>query len=256
MPRKRQISWIAGATALGIATGVLAQNAAVPPAQDIPPPLTKRVAFRPEESSKPMSFFVTSVGLGHGAKLGGITGADAHCQALATAVGRGNSTWHAYLSTQGSGGVNARDRIGTGPWYNAKGQRVGDSVAQIHGDTIEDARAGVAFGRMYSLTEKGDIVPGVDEPDTVHNIITGSRTDGRAFTDGKDHTCEGYTSDSWKGSVQVGHSDKQGGIRPSWNSAHPSAGCDSLAFREVSYSTKTPNAPDYQAGRFYCFAVN
>ncbi len=108
----------------------------------------------------PMTFFLTSVGKGDGANLGGLAGADTHCQQLAAAVGRGAATWRAYLSTQGPNAVHARDRIGDGPWHNARGRLVGQSVAAIHGDTIEQARSGVAFGKQYSLTEKGKSCPG------------------------------------------------------------------------------------------------
>src|SRR6059036_84805 len=112
------------------------------------------LAQPPAQPPQPMSFFVTSAGKGDGANLGGLAGADAHCQALAAAAGRGSATWHAYLSTQGSGAVNARDRIGSGPWYNARGQRVSMGVADLHGDSIEQARIGNALGKQLSLTEK------------------------------------------------------------------------------------------------------
>src|SRR5690348_7686607 len=114
-----------------------------------------------QQPQQPMSFFVTSVGKGDGANLGGVAGADAHCQALATAAGRGSATWHAYLSTQGSGAVSARDRIGSGPWYNARGQRIAQNVGELHGDTIDQARLGNALGKQFSLTEKNTIVNGV-----------------------------------------------------------------------------------------------
>src|SRR5205814_10491411 len=109
----------------------------------------------------PMSFFVTSAGKGDGANLGGLAGADAHCQSLAAAAGRGAATWHAYLSTQGSGAVNARDRIGSGPWYNARGQRVAQNLGELHGDTIEQARVGNALGKQFSLTVKTAAVNGL-----------------------------------------------------------------------------------------------
>src|SRR4029453_16036006 len=117
-------------------------------------------AQQPAAPPQPMSFFITSVGKGDGANLGGIAGADAHCQALAAAAGRGAATWHAYLSTQGAGAVNARDRIGSGPWYNARGQRVAQNLAELHGDTIEQARIGNALGKQLSLTEKSTPVNG------------------------------------------------------------------------------------------------
>jgi hypothetical protein len=132
----------------------------------------------------PMSFFITSVPKGDGANYGGVAGADAYCQQLATAAGRGSPvTWHAYLSTQGGGAVNARDRIGNGPWYNANGQMVGRSVAQIHGDDINDARLGVAFGKQLSLTEKKGIVNGVGDMPNQHDILTGSQPDGPTPTE-------------------------------------------------------------------------
>src|SRR4029079_9031478 len=150
---------------------------------------------------QPMSFFITSVGKGDGANYGGIAGADAYCQSLAAAAGRGMATWHAYLSTQGPGAVNARDRIGAGPWYNARGQRVAMNVAELHGDTIEQARIGNALGKMFSLTEKTvvengviktGIVNGVGDMPNQHDILTGSQPDGRAYTDAMDHTCSNY----------------------------------------------------------------
>ncbi len=223
----KMIKWIAGvlsAVALANSSVVLADRPAPPLPK--PPP-----GAPPQEALQPMNFFITSVGMGKGANLGGLAGADAHCQKLAAAVGRGKSTWRAYLSTQGPNAVNARDRIGKGPFYNAQGLRVGNSVEQIHGDTIEDARAGVAFGQWYSLNEKAEYVEG-DPEVTIdalrkHHIITGSTTNGRAYPeDGKDHTCSNYTNDgSRPGSAQLAHFDKQGGITPQWNSSHPSRGC-------------------------------
>src|SRR5262245_64625648 len=147
MKRVRFFTALASAVSMGSLLVVAQQPAA--PAQPPPP--------------QPMSFFITSVGSGNGANLGGIAGADAHCQRLAAAAGRGNATWHAYLSTQGAGAVNARDRIGSGPWFNQRGQRVGQSVGELHGDTIEQARMGVALGKQFSLTEKGTPVAGVGD---------------------------------------------------------------------------------------------
>src|SRR5438552_9665157 len=184
----------------------------------------------------PMSFFVTSVGKGDGANYGGLAGADAYCQMMAASAGRGASTWHAYLSTQGPGAVNARDRIGTGPWYNARGQRVAMNVGELHGDTIEQARIGNALGKMFSLTEKTTvvnnvitvgIVNGIGDMPNQHDILTGSQPDGRASTDAMDHTCSNYTrnADGGTGPVQLGHSDKQGGNNSPWHSSHGSRGC-------------------------------
>ena len=206
---------------------------------------------------QPMSFFVTSVGKGDGANYGGLAGADAYCQSLAMAAGRGSSTWHAYLSTQGPNAVNARDRIGMGPWYNANGQRVAMNVAELHGDTIEQARIGNALGKQFSLTEKKTVVNGVGDMPNQHDILTGSTPEGRAYTDSADHTCSNYTSNAnveppARGapptpgpSVQLGHSDKQGGGNSSWNSTHASRGCSQ------------PNLVSTGgAGLLYCFATN
>jgi hypothetical protein len=192
----------------------------------------------------PMSFFITSVGKGDGANYGGLAGADAYCQQLAQTAGRGAATWHAYLSTQGPGAVNARDRIGNGPWFNQRGQRVAQNVGELHGDTIEQARLGNALGKQISLTEKGGIVNGVGDMPNQHDILTGSMPDGRTYTDGMDHTCNNWTSDS-TGTAQLGHADKQGGGNGSWNSAHPSRGCS----QQNLVSTGG-------AGLLYCFAVN
>jgi len=206
----------------------------------------------------PMSFLITSVGKGEGANYGGLAGADAYCQKLGTDAGRGAPVvWHAYLSTQGAGAVNARDRIGAGPWYNANGALVGRGVAQIHGDTLEDARMGVIFGKQLSLTEKKGIVNGVGDMPNTHDILTGSQPDGRAYTDAADHTCNNWTSSAnvdppARGtppvpgpSAQLGHSDKQGGGNGSWNSTHASRGCSQ------------PNlVATGGAGLLYCFATN
>ncbi len=192
-----------------------------------------------------MSFFITSVGTGNGANLGGLAGADELCQRLAQDAGRAGVTWHAYLSTQGPTAVNARDRIGKGPWYNQRGQRVAQSVAELHGDTIEQARLGVALGKQLSLTEKGTIVNGVGDTPNQHDILTGSTPDGRAYKDSADHTCGNWTSNAATGIAQLGHSDKQGGGNGSWNSAHPSRGCS----QENLVSTGG-------AGLLYCFVVN
>ena len=197
---------------------------------------------------QPMSFFITSVSKGDGANYGGISGADAYCQQLATAAGRGGVTWHAYLSQPAANGmpaVNARDRIGSGPWYNQKGQMIARDVATLHGDTIDQARLGNALGKQISLTEKGTLVNGVGDMPNQHDILTGSMPDGRAYTDGMDHTCSNYTSNADTGSVQLGHADKQGGGNSSWNSAHPSAGCSQPKLVQTG-----------GAGLLYCFAVN
>ena len=194
----------------------------------------------------PLSFFITSAPKGDGANYGGLAGADAYCQMLATAAGRGSSTWHAYLSTQGAGAVNARDRIGNGPWFNQRGQRVAQNIGELHGDAIEQARMGNALGKQISLDDKGAITNGVGDTPNQHDILTGSTSDGRAYTDGMDHTCSNWTSNAdGAGSAQLGHSDKQGGNNGSWNSTHASRGCSQ------------PNLVSTGgAGKLYCFATN
>ena len=163
---------------------------------------------------QPMSFFVTSVGKGDGANLGGLAGADAHCQALAKAAAQPEAVWRAYLSTQGAGAVSARDRIGNGPWHNFRGQVISLNNGVLHGDTIEQARIGNPLGKQLAPNEKGELVNGVGDKPNQHDILTGSTSDGRAYTDTADHTCNNWTSNS-AGSAQVGHSDKQGGRRTS-----------------------------------------
>jgi len=187
-----------------------------------------------------MSFFVFSAGSGKGGDLGGLQGADAHCQKLATAAGAGKRQWRAYLRTEEAGkrGMSARDRIGKGPWYNAKGVLIAENIADLHlyNRTIDKETA---------LTEKGELVNGrLDKPNQ-HDILTGSMDDGAAYIpDGKDHTCNNWTS-SDAGSAQVGHHDRHGGGNLSWTSAQGSRGCS------VEALAKTGNN-----GRFYCFAAD
>lgn len=203
---------------------------------------------KPKEEPKPLGFFVTSEAIGNGANFGGLAGADAHCQKLATAVGAGAKTWHAYLSTQARDGqqaVNARDRIGNGPWHNAKGAVVAKNVADLHGDTLDAARIGNNLSRNTAITEKGEPVKGAGDKPNQHDIVTGSQPDGRAFADAADHTCSNYTSQVAEGSVQVGHFDRTGGGNTSWNAAHPSRGCSQENL------VKTGGA-----GLLYCFATN
>ena len=188
-----------------------------------------------------MSFFITSAGPGSGANLGGLAGADAHCQKLAAAAGSTGRTWRAYLSTSASGSdkaVHARDRIGAGPWVNAKGVKVADSVADLHSDNNR-------LSKENSITETGEVVNGRGDTPNRHDILTGSQLDGTAFADGADHTCSNWTS-SGEGSAQVGHHDRQGGGQnpTSWNSAHPSRGCSQENLRGTGGD-----------GLFYCFAV-
>jgi len=195
-----------------------------------------------QQKPQPMTFFVTSAGKGDGANYGGLAGADAHCQGLAKAAGRGDVKWVAYLSTQGQGAVNARDRIGAGPWVNARGQQVAANAAELHGDTIEAARLGNRIHKTSALTEKSTPANGVGDMPNQHDILTGSTPDGRAYTDAMDHTCNNYTSNAM-GSVQLGHHDRLGGPNASWNSVHPSKGCSQANLVSTG-----------GAGLLYCFA--
>ena len=200
----------------------------------------------PAAPPQPMSF-ITSAGSGKGADLGGIAGADRICQTLATAAGS-TKTFHAYLSAAAANGqaaVNARDRIGAGPWFNAKGARIAQNVGDLHGDTLEQARRGNNIQKPTALSEKGETVNGVGDTPNQHDMITGSQLDGTAFTDGADHTCGNYSSSATTGTVQLGHHDRTGGGNVSWNSTHPSRGCS----QENLVATGG-------AGRFYCFANN
>jgi hypothetical protein len=192
-----------------------------------------------------MSFFVTSVGIGKGGDLGGLAGADAHCQQLAQLAGAGGKMWHAYLSTQGAGAVNARDRIGKGPWVNAKGLTIAKDVADLHSDDNK-------INKENSLSEKGEMINGYGDKPNRHDILTGSKPDGTAFTDDADHTCKNYTS-STQGSVMLGHADKNGPATfptaKSWNSSHPSRGPGGGCTQADLISTGGD-------GLLYCFAVN
>ena len=187
-----------------------------------------------------MSFFVTSQGPAKGADLGGLAGADKHCQDLAASAGAGGKTWHAYLSTQGAGAVNARDRIGKGPWQNAKGVVIAKSVADLH-----DANT---IAKETALSEKGGPINGYGETPNRHDILTGSKPDGTAFSDETDRTCKNWTS-STDGAAMLGHSDRNGpATNPtakSWNTAHPSRGCSQEGLRSSGGD-----------GLLYCFAVN
>jgi hypothetical protein len=231
----------------GLAAALLVaalQPAAAQNAQSAPQQSTARST----DPAKPLGFFVTSEGVGKGGNLGGLAGADAHCQKLATAAGAGNRTWHAYLSTQAADGkpaVNARDRIGQGPWYNTRGAVVARDVAHLHGDTLEAARLGNNLTRATVFTEKNEPVKGFGDKPNEHDIITGSTPDGRAFADAADHTCRNYTSSAADASAQLGHFDRTGGGNTSWNSAHASRGCS----QENLVSTGG-------AGLLYCFATN
>ena len=189
-----------------------------------------------------MSFFITSVGLGDGASLGGLTGADAHCDALASAAGSSGKTWRAYLSahsTVNSPSVNARDRIGFGPWYNSNGVEVASNLNVLHGPSNN-------LNKQGSLTENGDEVNGVGDSPNQHDILTGSTLDGRTVDDGSNHTCNNWTSNS-EGSAHVGHFDRVGGGQnpTSWNGAHGSAGCSQEDLIRTAGN-----------GYFYCFAID
>jgi len=190
-----------------------------------------------------MSFFVTSAGSGKGADLGGLAGADQHCQQLAQAAGAGSKTWRAYLSTQGAGAVNARDRIGAGPWQNAKGTVVAKSVAELHGQNN--------VTKQTALTEKGEAVNGRGDTPNMHDVLTGSQPDGTAFPAGEDRTCDNW-SKSGQGAAMVGHHDRQGlrddDASKSWNSSHTSRGPGGGCSQDDLKSTGG-------AGLFYCFAV-
>lgn len=195
---------------------------------------------------QPMSFFLTSAGPGDGAKLGGLEGADKHCQTLAAAAGS-TKTWRAYLSQQAVGGkqaVNARDRIGAGPWYNAKGAKIADNVAHLHGDTLDQARVGNNLSRTTVLNEKGENMKGAGDTPNQHDVLTGSQPDGTTFPAGQDKTCGNWTSNS-EGTAQLGHFDRTGGGNTSWNAAHPSKGCSQQNLVSTGGN-----------GHFYCFAIN
>jgi hypothetical protein len=188
------------------------------------------------QQSSQMTFFITSAGPGKGADLGGLEGADKYCQQLATAVGAGNHTWRAYLSASGAKPVNAKDRIGPGPWKNVKGVQVASSVADLHSDANK-------LSKENSLTEKGEVVNGRGDTPNRHDILTGSKLDGTLA--GDQLTCNNWTS-SGEGSAQVGHHDRQGGgdNPTSWNSAHASKGCSQENLRGTGGD-----------GLFYCFAA-
>lgn len=198
-----------------------------------------RAADAPQQT---MGFFITSAGPGNGAALGGLAGADRHCASLAEAAGVRGKTWRAYLSataTDGQPAVNARDRIGSGPWHNAKGVLVARDVEHLHGEAN-------MLGKENSLNEKGLPVNGRGDTPNMHDILTGSMPDGRLATDTTDTTCANWTSSAATGSALVGHHDKQGGgPRPtSWNSAHASRGCGQQNLQATGGN-----------GLFYCFAI-
>lgn len=191
-----------------------------------------------------MSYFLTSNGPGNGASLGGLAGADEHCRRLAEAAGTRGRTWRAYLSTQAAGGqpaVNARDRIGNGPWHNARGVRVAANLADLHADSN-------GLYKETSLNERGEVVNGRGDTPNRHDILTGSQADGTAFAGAEDRTCGNWTS-SGEGAAMVGHHDREGlrddAPSKSWNASHPSRGCGMDALRSSG-----------GAGLFYCFAAD
>jgi len=197
----------------------------------------------------PMSFFITSAGIGKGADLGGLAGADAHCQKLGAAAGAGSKTWRAYLSVPGTfpsataaavPAVHARDRIGNGPWFNAKGELIARDLAHLHN--------GNNLSKETALDERGNVVRGRGDTPNEHDILTGSRSDGTAFAPQTDTTCKSWTS-STDGSAIVGHHDRSGPMPEnwarSWNFSHQSAGCSQEALVRTG-----------GAGRLYCFAAN
>ncbi|HSW06956.1 hypothetical protein [Aquabacterium sp.] len=189
-----------------------------------------------------MSFFITSNGLGNGADLGGLAGADKHCQALAKTAGAGSRTWRAYLSTTASAGapaLHARERIGTGPWQNAKGQVIAKDLEQLHGEN--------SLNKETALTEKGDVVPGYGDTPNRRNILTGSTPEGRAFDGQSDTTCGNWTRSENEGAAVVGRHDRSGGDRhqKSWNSSRMSRGCSQWLLRQEGGD-----------GLFYCFAAD
>ncbi len=193
--------------------------------------------------SRTMNFFITSAGPGNGAALGGLAGADAHCAALAKAAGSAITTWRAYLSAKAADGkpaVNARDRIGTGPWFNQAGVQVAKDLADLHGDSLR-------VNKQTALTEKGGTVNGRGDTPNMHDILTGSALDGTLAPGEGDTTCGNWTSSAADGSAMVGHFDRIGGGQnpTSWNSAHPSRGCGQQNLQATGGN-----------GLFYCFGVS
>ena len=204
--------------------------------------MQKPATGQPMAANASMTFFITSRGSGKGADYGGLAGADRHCQELASAAGAGGHTWHAYLSTQGPGAVNARDRIGKGPWRNAKGVVIAENVDQLHGTNKLD--------KQTALTEKGEVVNGLGDTPNRHDILTGSKPDGMAFTGSDDMTCGNWTKSGADGSAMLGHHDRTGTnpdpvANVSWNSSHKSRGCSDAGLASTG-----------GAGYLYCFATN
>jgi hypothetical protein len=198
-----------------------------------------------DAQQQPMSFFVTSTGLGDGANLGGLEGADAHCQRLAAAVGMATGVWRAYLSQAPVGNlplVNARDRIGNGPWFNAAGVRIAWDVADLHGDHQRDSNN---IRKPTALNERGEVVTGSGDTPNLHDILTGSDSHGRLLPGNPAvTTCSNWTSNSPEGRAMVGHHDRLGGANASWNSVHMTNGCGQQNLVTTG-----------GAGLLYCFAA-
>lgn len=199
-----------------------------------------------EPGPQNMTFFVTSAGPGRGADLGGIDGADKHCQSLGAAAGAGSRTWRAYLSTQGKAlndpnVIHARDRIGSGPWHNAKGERIARDVEDLHSTKLN-------VTKETALDEKGRPVADRTQKPNKHDMLTGSRPDGTAYSPATDMTCGNWTKSGKDGTAMVGHHDSAGPVghnwATSWNSSHPSAGCSQENLRATGGD-----------GLFYCFAA-
>ena len=198
-----------------------------------------------QQQQQPMGFFITSVGPGNGANLGGLEGADGHCQMLASGVGAGDRHWHAYLSTVGGGGqppVNARDRIGNGPWHNANGALIAWNVADLHGDVERDRNS---IRKPTALTEQGEQVNGSGDQPNQHDILTGSDSHGRTLLGAANTTtCNNWMSNS-EGRAMVGHHDRLGGSNSSWNAVHLSRSCSQADLVATGGN-----------GLFYCFATD
>jgi hypothetical protein len=237
----------ANVVSLGLVLFVAAcggNDAAQTNSQDVPAPQPQPVpeSLQMGGTKSVTRFFVTSAGPGRGGDLGGLAGADAHCQSLATAEGAGDHTWRAYLSVSARNGqpaVNARDRIGKGPWYNPEGLLIAANIEDLHGETAR-------INKETAVTEKLDQVHGAGDTPNMHDILTGSQPDGTAFSTGEDLTCGNWSSSS-AGRAQVGHHDRRGlgeGI-DSWNSAHASSGCSQQQLESTG-----------GAGLFYCFAID
>lgn len=198
---------------------------------------------QPAQPQQPMRFFVASES--HNGNFGGLAGADAHCQRLAAAAGAGGRTWHAYMSTQAAGGqpaVNARDRIGAGPWHNAKGALIAANVADLHGDNERERNN---INVETSLSETGGHIRARGEMPNEHDMLTGSDSHGRAFPPGEDRTCNNWTSATDANKAMIGHHDRMSGNNVSWNSSHMTQGCSLPALVRTG-----------GAGHIYCFAIN